>query len=69
MVLRRTWKHELIKKIKVENKIIILDLATGSGDLFKLIKEKVIVFVLYDSNMKMIMQAKKKIKKAKHHLH
>ena len=58
--LHRTWKHELIKKIKIKEQDIILDLATGSGDLLKLIKEKSnCICVAYDSNMKMIMQAKK----------
>ena len=62
--LHRTWKQELIKQIKIKEQDIILDLATGSGDLLKLIKEKSnCICVAYDSNMKMIMQAKKKLKK------
>ena len=44
--LHRIWKQELIKKIKIKEQDIILDLATGSGDLLELIKKKVIVFVL-----------------------
>ena len=67
--LHRTWKQELIKKIKIKEQDIILDLATGSGDLLKLIKGKSnCICVAYDSNMKMIMQAKK-IKEAKNLLH
>ena len=41
--LHRTWKQELIKKIKIKEQDIILDLATGSGDLLELIKEKSIL--------------------------
>ena len=64
--LHRTWKQELIKKIKIKEQDIILDLATGSGDLLELIKEKSnCICVAYDSNMKMMMQAKKKLKKHK----
>ena len=64
--LHRTWKQELIKKIKIKEQDIILDLATGSGDLLELIKEKSnCICVAYDSNMKMMMQAKKKLKKQK----
>ena len=42
--LHRIWKQELIKKIKIKEQDIILDLATGSGDLLELIKKKVIAF-------------------------
>ena len=62
--LHRTWKQELIKKIKIKEQDVILDLATGSGDLLELIKKKSnCICVAYDSNMNMIMQAKKKLKK------
>jgi len=64
--LHRIWKQELIKKIKIREQDIILDLATGSGDLLELIKKKSNCnCVGYDSNIKMIMQAKKKLKKQK----
>ena len=64
--LHRTWKQELIKKIKIKEQDIILDLATGSGDLLELIKEKSnCICVAYDSNIEMMMQAKKKLKKQK----
>ena len=62
--LHRTWKSELINKIKIKEQDVILDLATGSGDLLELItKKSSCTCVGYDSNMKMIMQAKKKLKK------
>ena len=64
--LHRTWKQELIKKIKIKEQDVILDLATGSGDLLELIMKKSdCICVGYDSNKKMIMQAKKKLKKRK----
>ena len=64
--LHRIWKQELIKKIKIKEQDIILDLATGSGDLLELIKKKSNCnCVGYDSNIKMMMQAKKKLKKQK----
>ena len=45
--LHRTWKQEFVKKINIKDQDVILDLATGSGDLLELIKKKVIVFVLH----------------------
>ena len=64
--LHRTWKQELIRKIKINKQDVILDLATGSGDLLELIMKKSnCICVGYDSNKKMIMQAKKKLKKQK----
>ena len=64
--LHRIWKQELIKKIKIKEQDIILDLATGSGDLLELIKKKSnCICVGYDSNIKMMMQAKTKLKKEK----
>ena len=64
--LHRIWKQELIKRIKIKEQDIILDLATGSGDLLELIKKKSnCICVGYDSNIKMMMQAKKKLKKQK----
>ena len=64
--LHRIWKQELIKKIKIKEKDMILDLATGSGDLLELIKkESDCICVGYDSNIEMMMEAKKKLKKQK----
>ena len=64
--LHRTWKQELIRKIKINKQDIILDLATGSGDLLELIiKKSDCICVGYDSNKKMIMKAKKKLKNRK----
>ncbi len=61
--LHRTWKQELINNIKIKEQDTILDLATGSGDLLELIKKKSnCICVGYDSNVKMMMQAKKKLK-------
>ena len=64
--LHRIWKQELIKKIKIKEEDMILDLATGSGDLLELIKkESNCICVGYDSNIEMMMEAKKKLKKQK----
>tara|TARA_B100001248_G_scaffold130718_1_gene98039 strand:- start:140 stop:859 length:720 start_codon:yes stop_codon:yes gene_type:complete len=64
--LHRLWKQELIEKIRIKEQDMILDLATGSGDLLELIKKKSnCICVGYDSNIKMMMQAKKKLKKQK----
>ena len=68
--LHRTWKQELIKKIKIKEQDVILDLATGLdkslSDVIELIKEKSnCICVAYDSNMKMMIQAKKKLKNQK----
>ena len=64
--LHRIWKQELIKKIKIKEQDIILDLATGSGDLLELIKKKSnCICVGYDSNIKMMKEAKRKLEKQK----
>ena len=61
--LHRTWKHEVISLIKVNKKSIILDLATGSGDITKKILEEYnCQCIPYDSNMMMIKSAQKKLK-------
>ena len=61
--LHRTWKHEVISLLKVNKKSIILDLATGSGDITKKILEEYnCQCIPYDSNMMMIKSAQKKLK-------
>ena len=62
--LHRTWKREVISLLKINKKSIILDLATGSGDITKKILEEYnCQCILYDSNMMMIKSAQKKLKK------
>ncbi len=62
--LHRIWKEEFINMIELEKRYILLDLATGSGDLLDLIKKKSdCICIGYDSNVDMIKQAQKKIKK------
>ena len=62
--LHRTWKREVISLLKINKKSIILDLATGSGDITKKILEEYnCQCIPYDSNMMMIKSAQKKLKK------
>jgi len=59
--LHRIWKEILIDKLVLKNNDIVLDLASGSGDIMNLIKKKFSVDVIgYDSNLDMLFQSKKK---------
>lgn len=60
--LHRTWKREFINLINLNSNDLVLDLASGSGDLTKIIKEKSnCKCVVYDSSIEMIDEAKKKL--------
>ena len=59
--LHRIWKNNLVDLIKLSPEKVILDLATGSGDIIKIIKKRSECLCLgYDSNLDMINEAKKK---------
>jgi len=61
--LHRIWKEEFVNLIKFYSNCSLLDLASGSGDLIKLIKKRNNCFcVSYDSNEEMIRQAQKKLR-------
>ena len=61
--LHRIWKDYLTQQIHIDDKSIVLDLASGSGDIIKNLKKKSSAkFVALDSNLDMIQEAKKKIK-------
>ncbi len=60
--LHRTWKEKLIEIMDINNDSIILDLASGSGDLTKIVKKKFSCdCIVFDSNLEMINQAKTKL--------
>ncbi len=64
--LHRIWKEEFIELIHLNEKFLVLDLASGSGDLIKIIKKKCSCTCFgFDSNMKMIEEARKKINEDK----
>ena len=61
--LHKSWKEKLISLINVRKESYVLDLASGSGDLTKLLKDRVDCnCLIYDSNIEMLKKAKKKIK-------
>ena len=43
----------------INEKSIVLDLASGSGDLAKLVKKSNCACIMYDANADMLAQAKK----------
>ena len=60
--LHRTWKKKMVSLMKVNKKSTVLDLASGSGDLARLVKKKSkCKCIVYDANKKMLEKAKKKI--------
>lgn len=60
--LHRVWKDYLTKQININDKSIVLDLASGSGDIIKNLKKKSSAkFVALDANLDMIKEAKNKI--------
>ena len=62
--LHRIWKEEFINMVQLDKNYYLLDLATGSGDLLELIKKKCdCTCIGFDSNIEMIKQAKKQVKK------
>ena len=59
--LHRLWKEILVDKLTLRNNDIVLDLASGSGDLMNLIQERFPAEVIgYDSNLDMLYENKKK---------
>ena len=59
--LHRIWKDEVISVLKICKDSLILDLASGSGDISKKIKEKYSCkCIALDANMEMLEIAKKK---------
>lgn len=59
--LHRIWKDEVISVLKICKDSLILDLASGSGDISKRIKEKYnCKCIALDANMEMLEIAKKK---------
>ena len=63
--MHRVWKQQIFDFISAKKNDLFMDLAGGSGDLSKLIKDKYPDYrcVLVDANPEMIIQAKKKLKK------
>lgn len=60
--LHRIWKDYFTQQININDKSIVLDLASGSGDIIKNLKKKSSAkFVALDANLDMIKEAKKKI--------
>ena len=60
--LHRTWKSYLVDLIEINSKSNVLDLASGSGDIIRLLKKKASAnFFSLDANKDMQEQAKKKI--------
>ena len=63
--LHRVWKNEVISLLKIYKDSLVLDLASGSGDISKKIKEKYYCkCIALDANIKMLELAKKKIDSA-----
>ena len=61
--LHRSWKKKLLSFMDINEKSIVLDLASGSGDLAKLVKKKSnCACIMYDANADMLAQAQKKVK-------
>ena len=59
--LHRAWKKNFVDLMKLNNRYTLLDIATGSGDILKLIaKRSKCKCIGYDPNLKMIKQARKK---------
>ena len=60
--LHRTWKSYFVDLIEINTESNVLDIASGSGDIIKLLKKKVAAnFFSLDANEDMQVQAKKKI--------
>ena len=60
--LHRIWKEKLISLLEISKDSLVLDLATGSGDISKKINEKYgCKCIALDANMEMLEIAKKKM--------
>ena len=59
--LHRIWKEKLISLLEISKDSLVLDLATGSGDISNKINEKYdCKCIALDANMEMLEIAKKK---------
>ncbi len=59
--LHRVWKSYFVDLIDINSKSLVLDLASGSGDIIRLLNKKSTAnFFSVDSNKEMLEQAKKK---------
>ena len=60
--LHRSWKKKVVSLMDINESSVVLDLASGSGDLANLIKKKSnCSCIIYDANTKMLLKAKKKL--------
>ena len=60
--LHRLWKDEFVNLMNLKKEQIILDVASGSGDLIKLIKRKYdCTCIGYDSSINMLKKSQQKI--------
>ncbi len=60
--LHRSWKKKVVSLMDINESSVVLDLASGSGDLANLIKKKSnCSCIIYDANTKMLLKAKKKV--------
>ena len=60
--LHRTWKSYFVDLIEINTESNVLDIASGSGDIIKLLKKKAAAnFFSLDANKDMQKQAKKKL--------
>ena len=60
--LHRSWKRKMISLMKINTSSVVLDLASGSGDLASLVKKKSNCnCIIYDANTDMLKKAKKKL--------
>ena len=57
--LHRTWKGYLVDLIEINTESNVLDIASGSGDIIKLLKKKAAASFSLDANKDMQKQAKK----------
>lgn len=61
--LHRQWKEEFVNLMEIKNNYMVLDLASGSGDIIKLILNKYNCDCIgFDSSSEMLDEARKKIK-------
>ena len=59
--LHRTWKEKVVSLLEIYKDSLVLDLASGSGDISKKIKEKCdCKCIALDANMEMLEIAKKR---------
>ena len=54
-------KEKMISLMKINPSSVVLDLASGSGDVANLVKKSNCNCIIYDANTDMLKKAKKKI--------